>query len=152
MKLYQEEVDKLSNRYQLSLVMISKGYVPDHLVARCTTPARWVRVGQPRTLRAAWLLCRAKFGETAFLDVYQKLYEAPDPTPALCVALVSPAGGLPSRQGSQCLLTGSIIYLSHLQIMSLGEHTGSCWHYKGKMLVAQHEIPGIKQRSGNWHS
>ncbi|KAK9917963.1 hypothetical protein WJX75_000085 [Coccomyxa subellipsoidea] len=43
MKLYQEEVDKLSNR--------------------------------------------AKFGEAAFLDVYQKLYEAPDPAPALAYAL-----------------------------------------------------------------
>lgn len=31
---------------------------------------------------------RAKFGETAFLDVYQRLYEAPDPAPALASALV----------------------------------------------------------------
>ncbi|PNH04179.1 Protein CASP [Tetrabaena socialis] len=29
---------------------------------------------------------RAKHGETAFLDVYQKLYEAPDPAPALALA------------------------------------------------------------------
>ena len=33
---------------------------------------------------------RAKFGESAFLDVYQKLYEAPDPAPALAAALVRP--------------------------------------------------------------
>ncbi len=33
-------------------------------------------------------MCRAKFGEAAFLDVYQKLYEAPDPAPALAYALV----------------------------------------------------------------
>ena len=26
---------------------------------------------------------RAKFGENAFLNIYQKLYEAPDPFPAL---------------------------------------------------------------------
>jgi len=26
---------------------------------------------------------RAKFGENAFLNIYQKLYEAPDPVPAL---------------------------------------------------------------------
>lgn len=32
--------------------------------------------------------CRAKFGEAAFLDVYQKLYEAPDPAPTLNGALV----------------------------------------------------------------
>ncbi len=32
-------------------------------------------------------LFRAKFGESAFLDVYQKLYEAPDPGPALALAL-----------------------------------------------------------------
>lgn len=32
--------------------------------------------------------CRAKFGEAAFLDVYQKLYEAPDPAPPLAFALV----------------------------------------------------------------
>lgn len=36
------------------------------------------------------LQCRAKFGESAFLDVYQKLYEAPDPAPSLGTALVSP--------------------------------------------------------------
>ncbi|GIL82817.1 hypothetical protein Vretimale_8189 [Volvox reticuliferus] len=29
---------------------------------------------------------RAKHGETAFLDLYQKLYEAPDPAPALAMA------------------------------------------------------------------
>lgn len=33
--------------------------------------------------------CRAKLGEAAFLDIYQKLYEAPDPVPALSHALVS---------------------------------------------------------------
>ena len=31
---------------------------------------------------------RAKHGEQAFLDVYQNLYEAPDPAPALIAALV----------------------------------------------------------------
>lgn len=31
---------------------------------------------------------RAKAGEAAFLDVYQKLYEAPDPAPALAAGLV----------------------------------------------------------------
>ena len=31
---------------------------------------------------------RAKFGEAAFLDVYQKLYEAPDPAPILSGAMV----------------------------------------------------------------
>lgn len=34
------------------------------------------------------LSTRAKFAETAFLDVYQRLYEAPDPAPALATALV----------------------------------------------------------------
>ncbi|KAK9803913.1 hypothetical protein WJX72_004650 [[Myrmecia] bisecta] len=33
------------------------------------------------------LTSRAKFGESAFLDVYQRLYEAPDPAPALNSAL-----------------------------------------------------------------
>ncbi len=32
---------------------------------------------------------RAKFGENAFLNIYQKLYEAPDPAPALSSATVS---------------------------------------------------------------
>lgn len=32
---------------------------------------------------------RAKYGENAFLNVYQKLYEAPDPLPALVSADVS---------------------------------------------------------------
>ena len=32
---------------------------------------------------------RAKFGENSFLNVYQKLYEAPDPVPALASATVS---------------------------------------------------------------
>lgn len=32
---------------------------------------------------------RAKHGETAFLDLYQKLYEAPDPAPALALAFVT---------------------------------------------------------------
>ncbi|CAD7703410.1 unnamed protein product [Ostreobium quekettii] len=32
---------------------------------------------------------RAKHGETAFLDLYQKMYEAPDPTPAVSTALES---------------------------------------------------------------
>jgi hypothetical protein len=31
---------------------------------------------------------RAKCAETAFLNVYQKLYEAPDPAPTLSFALV----------------------------------------------------------------
>ena len=33
--------------------------------------------------------CRAKFGESAFLEVYQKLYEAPDPAVVLISAAVS---------------------------------------------------------------
>ena len=36
-----------------------------------------------------WFLHRAKFGEQAFLDIYQKLYEAPDPAPMLSLGLVS---------------------------------------------------------------
>jgi len=32
---------------------------------------------------------RAKFGENAFLNIYQKLYEAPDPYPALASISVS---------------------------------------------------------------
>lgn len=32
---------------------------------------------------------RAKFGENAFLNIYQKLYEAPDPYPALASFAVS---------------------------------------------------------------
>lgn len=32
---------------------------------------------------------RAKFGENAFLNIYQKLYEAPDPFPALASLPVS---------------------------------------------------------------
>lgn len=32
---------------------------------------------------------RAKFGENAFLNIYQKLYEAPDPYPALSSIAVS---------------------------------------------------------------
>ena len=43
--------------------------------------------------------CRAKFGEAAFLDVYQKLYEAPDPAPTLNGAMVRsflPSSPLPA--------------------------------------------------------
>lgn len=32
---------------------------------------------------------RAKFGENAFLNIYQKLYEAPDPYPVLSSIAVS---------------------------------------------------------------
>jgi hypothetical protein len=32
---------------------------------------------------------RAKFGENAFLNIYQKLYEAADPVPALTAGSVS---------------------------------------------------------------
>lgn len=32
---------------------------------------------------------RAKFGENSFLNIYQKLYEAPDPYPALASIAVS---------------------------------------------------------------
>lgn len=32
---------------------------------------------------------RAKFGENAFLNIYQKLYEAADPVPALIAGTVS---------------------------------------------------------------
>lgn len=32
---------------------------------------------------------RAKFGENAFLNIYQKLYEAPDPYPVLSLIAVS---------------------------------------------------------------
>ena len=32
---------------------------------------------------------RAKFGENAFLNIYQKLYEAPDPYPVLASIAVS---------------------------------------------------------------
>ncbi len=34
------------------------------------------------------LTTRAKLGESAFLDVYQRLYEAPDPAAALMAGLV----------------------------------------------------------------
>ena len=34
---------------------------------------------------------RAKYGESAFLEVYQKLYEAPDPSAVLVNAAVSPS-------------------------------------------------------------
>ena len=34
------------------------------------------------------LTARAKLGESAFLDVYQRLYEAPDPAAALMAGLV----------------------------------------------------------------
>lgn len=33
------------------------------------------------------LLCRAKHGESAYLELYQKLYEAPDPAPGLLLAV-----------------------------------------------------------------
>lgn len=36
------------------------------------------------------MMCRAKAGEAAFLAVYEKLYEAPDPAPGLLWALVCP--------------------------------------------------------------
>lgn len=37
---------------------------------------------------------RAKFGENAFLNIYQKLYEAPDPYLALASSAVSTTGML----------------------------------------------------------
>lgn len=40
---------------------------------------------------------RAKFGENAFLNVYQKLYEAPDPVPALSSGAVSSHSSFLSR-------------------------------------------------------
>lgn len=40
------------------------------------------------------LSVRAKHGESAFLDVYQQLYEAPDPAAALISALVWPHAAL----------------------------------------------------------
>ena len=48
-------------------------------------------------------LCRAKFGETAYLNVYQKLYEAPDPAPSLSTAMVrfNPAALLYLQHGMQ---------------------------------------------------
>lgn len=53
-------------------------------------------------------MCRAKFGEAAFLDVYQKLYEAPDPAPALAYALV-----ITKIFCLLCLTLAGIITISH---------------------------------------
>jgi hypothetical protein len=53
---------------------------------------------------------RAKFGESAFLDIYQKLYEAPDPAPALAAGLVCGAtagrmaDGRTGRQTKGCMV------------------------------------------------
>lgn len=69
LRAYQEEVDKLTNR----CIAVSA-----HLFWSGNGPVAADVVGT----------CRAKFGEAAFLDVYQKLYEAPDPAPTLNGAMV----------------------------------------------------------------
>ncbi len=58
--------------------------------------------------------CRAKFGEAAFLEVYQKLYEAPDPATVLISTAVS-------IQAFQFKFT------SHH--MSLAQQPMQCWQH-----------------------
>ena len=65
---------------------------------------------------------RAKFGENAFLNIYQKLYEAPDPYPALASIAVSSTISLRCpvlfifMQNSYCLYhyDFSIIYIKFI--------------------------------------
>lgn len=45
---------------------------------------------------------RAKFGENAFLNIYQKVYEAPDPFPALTSIAVSFHISLCFPMGTHC--------------------------------------------------
>lgn len=58
--------------------------------------------------------CRAKFGESAFLEVYQKLYEAPDPATVLISAAVS----------FQAFSTN---FLSHH--LNLAQQPMQCWQH-----------------------
>lgn len=53
-----------------------------------SVPAPELRQGKGAPVTEPELASRAKFGEAAFLDVYQKLYEAPDPAPILSGAMV----------------------------------------------------------------
>ena len=48
------------------------------------------RIACPLWLCTAQVVYRAKYGESAFLEVYQKLYEAPDPSAVLVKAAVGP--------------------------------------------------------------
>ena len=80
------------------LVFCSPGIVP-HLTHSLSDFKKASTADQPKlfaSLLKAYqeevdnLTKRAKHGEAAFLGVYQKLYEAPDPVPALASAAVSP--------------------------------------------------------------
>lgn len=65
-------------------------------------------------LRFKWfhftLLYRSKAGEAAFLAVYEKLYEAPDPAPGLLWALVTPLVSVPVASFSVCVCVGVSVH------------------------------------------
>ncbi|BDA49351.1 Protein CASP [Coccomyxa sp. Obi] len=95
MKLYQEEVDKLSNR--------------------------------------------AKFGEAAFLDVYQKLYEAPDPAPHLAFALEVGARAA-EMEAAAAKLAGELAeYKAESRQLRNQEHTIRRLEERARTLEAQLE-------------
>ncbi|CAL8464232.1 g3767 [Coccomyxa elongata] len=95
MKLYQEEVDKLSNR--------------------------------------------AKFGEAAFLDVYQKLYEAPDPAPPLAFALEVGARAA-EMEAAAAKLAGELAeYKAESRQLRNQEHTIRRLEERARTLEAQLE-------------
>lgn len=73
-------------------------------------------------------LHRAKFGEQAFLDIYQKLYEAPDPAPMLSLGLVK-----------CCATTDSAIIIMSIDAagLCLHLHMGH-WHLKDIRPVTKH--------------
>ena len=73
LKSYQEEVDRLTTRYAPPASTL---HCPLQPATRCSTPP----AHSPTP-------CRAKHGEGSFLEVYKKLYEAPDPAPVLATGL-----------------------------------------------------------------
>ncbi len=62
---------------------------PKRVLVRFQTMFWSVKHGFRSCCNACIDCCRAKFGESAFLEVYQKLYEAPDPAAVLISAAVS---------------------------------------------------------------
>ena len=59
---------------------------------------------------------RAKYGEAAFLGVYQKMYEAPDPVPALASAAVSRGCAVQTLLHGETVSPTAVVAVSHSQL------------------------------------
>ena len=107
LKAYQEEVDRVTARWVACWLRVTRCLLSlASMTSHASLPAAWLlgqtthdrrqcscfaRLPPNQVVSPPWPLshplCSAKAAESAFLGLYKRLYEAPDPAPALAQGL-----------------------------------------------------------------